>query len=136
MSLNLRVTKKTLHFTKEKKEVFVAAPNRGNVIDAEKIADLIAKDTGTRPAQVKMVEAVPKCTDPTKRGLHKLVLVYMLQNNDNCIRSSLTRLQAISKYSFCNSKPIKLRLVRIAAMAVVPLPINGSRITSFLYVII
>ena len=55
MSLNLRVTKKTLHFTKEKKEVYVASPDRGNVIDAEKIADLIAKDTGTRPAQVKMI---------------------------------------------------------------------------------
>lgn len=55
MSLNLRVTKKTLHFTKEKKEVYVASPDRGNVIDAEKIAELIAKDTGTRPAQVKMV---------------------------------------------------------------------------------
>ena len=55
MSLNLKVQKKVLHFTKEKKEVFVAAPDRGNVIDAEKIADLIAKDTGTRPAQVKMV---------------------------------------------------------------------------------
>ena len=40
MSLNLRVTKKTLHFTKEKKEVYVASPDRGNVIDAEKIADL------------------------------------------------------------------------------------------------
>ena len=55
MSLNLKVTKKTLHFTKEKKEVYVASPDRGNVIDAEKIADLIAKDTGTRPAQVKMI---------------------------------------------------------------------------------
>ena len=121
----------------------MAAPDRGNVIDAEKIADLIAKDTGTRHAQVKMVEAVAKWTAPQKEvcadfhgGLRKLVLVYMLQNNDNCIRSSLTRLQAISKYSFCNSKPIKFRLVRMAAMAVVPLPINGSRITSFLYVII
>ncbi len=55
MSLNLKVQKKTLHFTKEKKEVYVASPDRGNVIDAEKIADLIAKDTGTRPAQVKMI---------------------------------------------------------------------------------
>ena len=55
MSLNLKVTKKTLHFTKEKKEVYVASPDRGNVFDAEKIADLIAKDTGTRPAQVKMI---------------------------------------------------------------------------------
>ena len=55
MSLNLKVQKKVLHFTKEKKEVYVASPDRGNVIDAEKIADLIAKDTGTRPAQVRMI---------------------------------------------------------------------------------
>ena len=55
MGLNLKVQKRTLNFTKEKKEVYVATPDRGNVIDADKIADLIAKDTGTRPAQVKMI---------------------------------------------------------------------------------
>lgn len=55
MALNLKVKKRVLHFTEEKKEVYVASPDRGGVIDAEKIADLIAKDTGTRPAQVKMI---------------------------------------------------------------------------------
>lgn len=55
MGLNLKVQKRVLNFTKEKKEVYVATPDRGTVIDAVKIADLIAKDTGTRPAQVRMI---------------------------------------------------------------------------------
>ena len=55
MALNLKVKKRVLNFTKEKKEVYVATPDRGNTIDAEKIAELIAQDTGARPAQVKMI---------------------------------------------------------------------------------
>ena len=55
MGLNLKVKKRVLNFTKEKKEVYVATPERGNTIDAEKIAELIAQDTGARPAQVKMI---------------------------------------------------------------------------------
>ena len=53
--MNLKVKKRVLNFTKEKKEVYVATPDRGNTIDAEKIAELIAQDTGARPAQVKMI---------------------------------------------------------------------------------
>ena len=55
MSLNLKIQKRVLNFTKEKKQVYVATPDRGNVIGPDKIAELIAKDTGTRPAQVKMI---------------------------------------------------------------------------------
>ena len=55
MGMNVKVRKKVLHFTKEKKEIYVAQADRGDVIDSDKIAELIAKDTGARPAQVKMI---------------------------------------------------------------------------------
>lgn len=55
MGINVKVAKKVLHFTKEKKEIYVAKADRGDVIGPEKIAELIAKDTGARPAQVKMI---------------------------------------------------------------------------------
>ena len=55
MGVNVKVAKKVLHFTKEKKEIYVAKADRGDVIGPDKIAELIAKDTGARPAQVKMI---------------------------------------------------------------------------------
>ena len=55
MGVNIKVAKKVLHFTKEKKEIYVAKADRGDVIGPDKIAELIAKDTGARPAQVKMI---------------------------------------------------------------------------------
>ena len=55
MGVNIKVAKKVLHFTKEKTEIYVAKADRGDVIDPDKIAELIAKDTGARPAQVKMI---------------------------------------------------------------------------------
>lgn len=55
MGVNLKIQKKVLHFTKEKKEIYVAKADRGDVIGPDKIAELIAKDTGARPAQVKMI---------------------------------------------------------------------------------
>ena len=51
----MKIRKKTLNFTKEKKQIYVAQADRGDVIDADKIAALIAQDTGARPAQVKMI---------------------------------------------------------------------------------
>lgn len=55
MGINAKIRKRVLHFTKEKKEIFVAEADRGDVIGPDKIAELIAKDTGARPAQVKMI---------------------------------------------------------------------------------
>lgn len=55
MSVAIEVKKRKLHFTEEKKELFVALADRGDVIDTEKIAQFVAQDTGARPAQVKMI---------------------------------------------------------------------------------
>ena len=55
MGMNVKIRKKILNFTKEKKQIYVAQADRGDVIDADKIAALIAQDTGARPAQVKMI---------------------------------------------------------------------------------
>lgn len=55
MGVNIKTQKKVLHFTQEKKEIYVAKVERGDVIGPDKIAELIAKDTGARPAQVKMI---------------------------------------------------------------------------------
>lgn len=55
MGMNVKIRKKTLNFTKEKKQIYVAQADRGDVVDADKIAALIAQDTGARPAQVKMI---------------------------------------------------------------------------------
>ena len=55
MGMNVKIRKKTLNFTKEKKQIYVAQADRGDVIDADNIAALIAQDTGARPAQVKMI---------------------------------------------------------------------------------
>ena len=55
MGINAKIRKRVLHFSKEKKEIFVAEADRGDVIDSDKIAMLIAQDTAARPAQVKMI---------------------------------------------------------------------------------
>lgn len=55
MGVNVIVSKMKLNFTEEKKEIYVAKADRGDVIDTDKIARLIAQDTGARPAQVKMI---------------------------------------------------------------------------------
>lgn len=55
MALDIKKEKRTLNFTEDKKEVYVAKADRNNVIDTEKMAEEIAMDTGARPAQVKMI---------------------------------------------------------------------------------
>ena len=55
MPIQLKTKKKTLHFTKEKKEVYVATPDRGDIIPPDKIAQFVARDTGARVTQVKMI---------------------------------------------------------------------------------
>lgn len=55
MALDIKIEKRTLNFSEDKKEVFVATADRNGVIDTEKMAKVIAKDTGARPAQVTMI---------------------------------------------------------------------------------
>lgn len=55
MPLDIKIEKKVLNFSEEKKEVYVASADRNGVIDTDKIAQEIALDTGARPAQVKMI---------------------------------------------------------------------------------
>lgn len=55
MPLDVKIEKKTLNFTDDKKEVYVASADRNGVIDSDKIAQEVALDTGARPAQVKMI---------------------------------------------------------------------------------
>lgn len=56
MPLDIKIEKRTLNFLKDdKKEVYVAKADRNGVIDTDKMAKVIAKDTGARPAQVKMI---------------------------------------------------------------------------------
>lgn len=55
MALDVKIRKRTLNFSEDKKEVYVATADRNGVIDTEKMAKVIAKDTGARPAQVKMI---------------------------------------------------------------------------------
>ena len=55
MPLDIKIEKRTLNFSDDKKEVYVATADRNGVIDTEKMARVIAKDTGARPAQVKMI---------------------------------------------------------------------------------
>ena len=55
MALDIKIEKRTLNFSEDKKEVYVAKADRNGVIDTEKMAKVIAKDTGARPAQVKMI---------------------------------------------------------------------------------
>lgn len=55
MPIDVKIEKRTLNFTKEKKEIYVASADRNGTIDTEKMAKVIAKDTGARPAQVTMI---------------------------------------------------------------------------------
>ena len=55
MALDIKIEKRKLNFMEDKKEVFVAVPDRNGVIDTDKMAREIAVDTGARPAQVKLV---------------------------------------------------------------------------------
>lgn len=55
MAINALVQKRKLNFTEEKKEIYVATAQRGDVIDTDKISQFVAQDTGARPAQVKMI---------------------------------------------------------------------------------
>lgn len=55
MALDIKIEKRTLNFMDDKKEVYVATADRNGVIDTEKMAKVIAKDTGARPAQITMI---------------------------------------------------------------------------------
>lgn len=55
MALDIKIEKRKLNFQDDKKEVYVAVPDRNNVIETDKMANEIAIDTGARPAQVKMI---------------------------------------------------------------------------------
>lgn len=44
MGVNIKTQKKVLHFTQEKKQIYVARVERGDVIGPDKIAELIAND--------------------------------------------------------------------------------------------
>ena len=55
MPLDIKIKKRILNFQEDKKEVFVAVPDRNGVIDTDKMARAVAKDTGARPAQVQMI---------------------------------------------------------------------------------
>lgn len=55
MPLDIKIEKRKLNFQEDRKEVFVAVPDRNGVIDTDKMARSIAKDTGARPAQVQMI---------------------------------------------------------------------------------
>ena len=46
MALDIKIEKRKRNFTEEKKEVYVATPDRNGVIDTEKMAKVIAKDSG------------------------------------------------------------------------------------------
>ena len=46
MALDIKIEKRTLNFMDDKKEVYVATADRNGVIDTEKMAKVIAKDTG------------------------------------------------------------------------------------------
>lgn len=55
MALEIKKSKRVLNYTDEKREVYVATADRHGVINSDKLAEEIAVDTGTRPAQVKMI---------------------------------------------------------------------------------
>ena len=55
MALDIKIERKKLNYREDKKEIFVATADRNGVIDTDKMANEIAKDTGARPAQVKMI---------------------------------------------------------------------------------
>lgn len=55
MPLEVNIKKRTLHFTENKQEIYVATAERGSVITTEKMADEISDETGYKPAVVKTI---------------------------------------------------------------------------------
>lgn len=55
MALEVNIKKRTLHFTEDKKEIYVATADRGSVITTEKMASEISDETGYKPAVVKTI---------------------------------------------------------------------------------
>lgn len=55
MALEVRIGKRKLNYTEDKKEVFVATADRGSVIDTKKIARYISEETGYKPAVVNTI---------------------------------------------------------------------------------
>lgn len=55
MGLNIEIKKQVLHFTEDKKEMFIARALRGDTIDTKLLASEVAMDTGARPKQVQMI---------------------------------------------------------------------------------
>lgn len=55
MGIAVKVSKRTLNFRDTKTEMYVASADRGDVINTKKLAEYVAQDTGSRPAQVRMI---------------------------------------------------------------------------------
>lgn len=55
MALEVNIKKRTLHFTEDKQEIYVATADRGSVITTEKIASEVSDETGYKPAVVRTI---------------------------------------------------------------------------------
>lgn len=55
MGVSVAIQKQVLNFDENKKTMYVAKAQRGDVITSDKVAKYVAQDTGARPAQVKMI---------------------------------------------------------------------------------
>ena len=55
MGISVKVSKRTIQFNEQEKELYIASANRGGLIPTKKIAQYIAQDTGARPAQVRLI---------------------------------------------------------------------------------
>lgn len=55
MALEVTIKKRTLHFTDDKQEIYVATADRGSMIDTKKIAKYVSEETGYKPAVVNTI---------------------------------------------------------------------------------
>ena len=55
MGVSVTIRKQVMNFDENKKTMYVAKAQRGDIITPDKIAKYVAQDTGARPAQVEMI---------------------------------------------------------------------------------
>ena len=116
---------------------FLSVVEHASVVAVINRSACILASTGSVHAEVVCKPAVARlpvlttCTMLLSFTISCHILVLLsCQKRVSCRRSASMRLHALSKYSLFSSKPMKCRFSLMHATAVVPLPMQLSRIVS------
>ncbi|MBQ8866138.1 MAG: HU family DNA-binding protein [Bacteroidaceae bacterium] len=104
MGIAVKVSKRTLNFSDTKTEMYVASADRGDVITTKKLSEYVAQNTGSRPAQVRMILS----------SVIDSMVGWMEEGHGVNLEGFGTFLPAVKSRSSVNKEEVGVRRIRIS----------------------